>query len=167
VIILAASACESARILLNSKSSKHPTGLGNSSNMVGKYLHDSTGAERMAFLPELVNRKIYNEDGVGGMHVYSPWWLDNKNLNFPRGYHIEVWGGMGGPSYGTGFDVNYLNKFFGIKVGGYGDMLRTDMRKYYGSVLGMDGRGESIAMKSNYCEIHQPFLDQFHNNYFS
>ncbi len=35
------------------------------------------------------------------MHVYSPWWLDNKNLNFPRGYHIEVWGGMGSPSYGS------------------------------------------------------------------
>ena len=50
---------------------------------------------RMAFIPDLIDRKIYNEDGVGGMHVYSPWWLDNKKLNFPRGYHIEVWGGMG------------------------------------------------------------------------
>ena len=45
----------------------------------------------MAFIPELINRKTYNEDGVGGMHVYSPWWLDNKKLDFPRGYHIEVW----------------------------------------------------------------------------
>src|SRR5690606_32296503 len=44
VVILAASACESARLLLNSKSARHPNGLANSSNVVGKYLHDSTGA---------------------------------------------------------------------------------------------------------------------------
>ena len=100
VVVLAASACSSARILLNSKSKQHPNGLGNSSDLVGKYLHDSTGGDMMAFLPQLTNRKTYNEDGVGGMHVYSPWWLDNKSLDFPRGYHIEVWGGMGAPTYG-------------------------------------------------------------------
>ncbi len=38
VVILAASACESARLLLNSKSQRHPNGLANSSNVVGKYL---------------------------------------------------------------------------------------------------------------------------------
>jgi len=161
VVVLAASACSSARILLNSKSKQHPNGLGNSSDIVGKYLHDSTGGGRMAFIPELMDRKIYNEDGVGGMHVYSPWWLDNKKLNFPRGYHIEVWGGMGAPSYGTGFNVNAFNKFFGIPVGGYGDVLRKDMRKYYGSLIGMDGRGESIAMKSNYCEIDPNQVDEY------
>ena len=37
-VILAASACESARLLLNSKSPRHPNGLANSSNVVGKYL---------------------------------------------------------------------------------------------------------------------------------
>ena len=146
---------------VNSKSKQHPNGLGNSSDIVGKYLHDSTGGGRMAFIPELMDRKIYNEDGVGGMHVYSPWWLDNKKLNFPRGYHIEVWGGMGAPSYGTGFNVNAFNKFFGIPVGGYGDVLRKDMRKYYGSLIGMDGRGESIAMKSNYCEIDPNQVDEY------
>ncbi len=43
VVVLAASACSSARILLNSKSTQHPNGLGNSSDLIGKYLHDSTG----------------------------------------------------------------------------------------------------------------------------
>ncbi len=162
VVILAASACSSARILLNSKSKQHPNGLGNSSDLVGKYLHDSTGGDMMAFIPELINRKTYNEDGVGGMHVYSPWWLDNKKLDFPRGYHIEVWGGLGAPSYGTGFNVNSFNKFFGInKAGGYGDELRSDMKKYYGSTIGLSGRGESVAMKSNYCEIDPNKVDKY------
>src|SRR4029079_10199793 len=43
IVVVAASACESARILLNSKSSKFPQGLANSSGAVGKYLTDSTG----------------------------------------------------------------------------------------------------------------------------
>ena len=162
VVVLAASACSSARILLHSKSKQHPNGLGNSSDLVGKYLHDSTGGDMMAFIPELIDRKTYNEDGVGGMHVYSPWWLDNKDLDFARGYHIEVWGGLGAPSYGTGFNVNSYNKFFGLnKAGGYGNILRSDMKKYYGSTIGLSGRGESIAQKSNYCEIDPEKVDKY------
>ena len=161
IVIMAASACSTARILLNSKSRQHPNGLGNSSNLVGKYLHDSTGADRMAFVPALMNRKRYNEDGVGGMHVYSPWWLDNKKLEFPRGYHLEQWGGMGMPSYGTGFDPNGLNKYLGEKVGGYGNGLREDVKKFYGSVVGISGRGEAIARKDNYCEIDPTTVDEF------
>lgn len=161
IVVLAASACSSARILLNSKSEQHPNGLGNSSDMVGRYLHDSTGASRSAFIPDLMNRDTYNEDGVGGMHVYTPWWGDNKKLNFPRGYHIEVWGGLGMPSYGFGFNPNDLNRFFNQKVGGYGNSLRADIKKYYGSTIGMAGRGESIAMKDNYCEIDPTTVDEF------
>src|ERR1700678_2268110 len=42
-IVLAASACESARLLLNSKSTLFPDGLANSSGVVGRYLTDSVG----------------------------------------------------------------------------------------------------------------------------
>jgi choline dehydrogenase-like flavoprotein len=161
VVVLAASACSSARILLNSKSKQHPNGLGNSSNVVGKYLHDSTGSSRAGFIPGLMNRKVYNEDGVGGMHVYTPWWLDNKNLDFPRGYHIEVWGGMRMPNYGFGFNANEFNKFFNLPTGGYGESLRKDVKKYYGSVLGFGGRGEAVAREDNYCEIDPTTVDQF------
>jgi len=161
VVVLAASACGSARILLNSKSNIHPDGLGNSSGLVGKYLHDSTGSSRAAFVPDLMNRKTYNEDGVGGMHVYTPWWLDNSKLDFPRGYHIEVWGGMGMPSYGFGFGASDLNKYVGETVGGYGHKLREDVKKFYGSVVGIAGRGECIAREDNYCEIDPNVVDEF------
>ncbi len=161
VVVMAASACSSARILLNSKSSVHQDGLGNSSGLVGKYLHDSTGASRSVFIPKLMDRKIYNEDGVGGMHVYTPWWLNDKKLKFPRGYHIEVWGGMGMPSYGFGFNPNNLNKIMGGEVGGYGESLREDVKKYYGAVLGVSGRGESIPQRGNYCEIDNNVVDEW------
>ena len=161
VVVLAASACSSARILLNSKSRQHPDGLGNSSGLVGKYLHDSTGTARAAFVPDLMNREIYNEDGVGGMHVYSPWWLDNKKLDFPRGYHLEIGGGLNMPSYGFGGTELYMNAFIGEKAGGYGNRLREDIKKFYGSFLYISGRGESIAREDNYCEIDPDTVDEF------
>ena len=162
VVILAASACSTARIMLNSRSSVHQDGLGNSSGLVGRYLHDSTGANRAVFIPELMDRKTYNEDGVGGMHVYTPWWLNDAKLDFPRGYHIEVWGGMGMPGYGFGFNPNNLNKITGLgEVGGYGDSLRKDIKRYYGAVVGISGRGESVPQKNNYCEIDHEVVDEW------
>ncbi|MCB0577935.1 MAG: GMC family oxidoreductase, partial [Phaeodactylibacter sp.] len=161
VIVLAASACGSARILLNSRSRQHPDGLGNSSGLVGKYLHDSTGASGAAFVPALMNRRMYNEDGVGGFHVYSPWWGNDKKLDFARGYHIEIWGGMGMPSYGFGFNITEMNQFFGDIKGSYGPGLRDEVRRYYGAVVGLSGRGESIARESNYCGIDPGTVDEF------
>lgn len=165
-VILAASACESARLLLNSKSSRYPNGLANSSNVVGKYLHDSTGAAMGGYLPQLFDRKRYNEDGVGGMHVYSPWWLDNKKLDFPRGYHIEYWGGMGQPAYGFGFGIEAMNGKYLVKgkqkeAGGYGASLKEDLRFFYGATIGMAGRGEAIAFEDNYCEIDPTVVDKY------
>ena len=160
-IVLGASACSTARILLNSKSAQHPNGLGNSSDIVGRYLHDSTGAGRGGFVPAMMDRKIYNEDGVGGMHVYSPWWLDNKKLDFPRGYHIEVWGGMGMPSYGFGFNATDMNKYVDMPIGGYGDKLRDDVKRFYGAYIGMAGRGEAIARYENRCTIDKDTVDQW------
>ncbi len=163
VVVLAASACSSARILLNSASDQHPNGLANSSDHIGRYLHDSTGASRGAIIPSLLGRKRYNEDGVGSLHVYSPWWLDNKNLDFPRGYHIELWGGMGMPSYGLGFDLPKLQKLTGLqeRPGGYGKGLKEDMRQIYGATLGLSGRGESIPQYNNRCTIDENVIDQW------
>ena len=120
IVVLAASACESARLLLNSKSAQFPHGLANSSGMVGKYLTDTTGTDVSGFIPAMVDHVPHNEDGVGGMHVYMPWWLDNKKLDFPRGYHIEVCGGLGAP--GSGFMGGIQNYPGG---GGYGAGSRT------------------------------------------
>nr|WP_292970976.1 GMC family oxidoreductase [Mucilaginibacter sp.] len=159
IVILGASAGESARLLLNSKSSAHPGGLANSSGVVGKYIHDSTGSGAGGFLPQLMDRKRYNEDGVGSVHIYSPWWLDNKKLNFPRGYHIEYGGGMHMPSYGFGSGIQDMNGAVpgrdGKKKpgGGYGASLKDDYRRFYGTQVGMAGRGTAIARADNYCEI--------------
>ncbi len=55
IIVLAASACETVRILLNSKSAQFPQGLANSSGKVGKYLMDTVGASVTGQIPLLEN----------------------------------------------------------------------------------------------------------------
>jgi len=167
IVVLAASTCETARILLNSKSSRFQKGLANDSGVVGKYLNDSTGASRSAFIPSLMDRKRYNEDGVGGMHVFTPWWLDNKKLDFPRGYHIEYGGGMGMPGGGFGGGIERVNGLYTDKngnkkrAGGYGAALKEDVVRTYGAYIGMAGRGEPIPLESNYCEIDPNNVDKY------
>ncbi len=156
VVVLAASACETARLLLNSKSTQFPQGLANSSGLVGKYLNDTTGTWVGGFFPDLMDRPSHNEDGVGGMHLYMPWWLDNARLDFPRGYHVEFGGGRGLPGYGVlGGIQNYP------AGGGWGKQLKDDYRRYYGSTLGFSGRGEMVSNEDCYCEIDPGVVDQF------
>jgi choline dehydrogenase-like flavoprotein len=85
IVVLAASACESARLLLNSTSATFPHGLANSSGVVGKYLTDTTGTGVAAHIPKMMDGVPHNEDGASSAHLYMPWWLDNRSLDFPRG----------------------------------------------------------------------------------
>jgi choline dehydrogenase-like flavoprotein len=156
VVVLAASACETARILLNSKSSHFPQGLANSSGVVGKYLTDTVGTDVAGFVPRLTEQIPHNCDGVGGGHIYMPWWLDNRQLDFPRGYHIEVWGGRGMPAYGF---MGGIERY--PSGGGYGVALKNDYRRYYGSTVGFSGRGEQIPNEYCYCELDNDVKDQW------
>jgi choline dehydrogenase-like flavoprotein len=155
VVVLAASACESARILLNSRSTHFPNGLANSSGVVGKWLTDTTGTDVAGFIPAMMDHVPHNEEGVGGAHIYMPWWLDNRKLDFPRGYHIEVWGGLGQPSYGF---MGGIQRYQG---GGYGQQLKDDYRKYYGSTIGFSGRGEMIPNEKSFCELDPEVVDRY------
>ena len=166
-VILGASTGETTRIMFNSKSKIHPNGLGNSSGVLGKYLQDSTGASLGGFLPQLMDRKRYNEDGVGSIHLLGPWVTSNKGLDFPRGYHIEFGGGMGMPGYGFGGDVPKLNGMVPgpdgkmKEAGGFGAALKNDYRRFYGTNVGMSGRGVGMARIDNYCEIDPNVVDKY------
>ena len=79
-MVLAASACESARILLNSKSSLFPDGVANGSGLVGKYLMDTVGAGVSGQIPALENLPRHAEEGASALHMYMPWWLYSEQL---------------------------------------------------------------------------------------
>ncbi len=155
-VIVAASACETARLLLNSKSPRFPRGLANSSGTVGRYLTDTIKPVNVqGYIPALAARAAHNEDGVGGPHVYMPWWLDNKKLDFPRGYHIEPGGGRQMPGVGIMSGIERYG------VGGYGKSLKDEYRKHYGSVMTFLPRGEMIPNADTWCEIDPGVVDRF------
>jgi choline dehydrogenase-like flavoprotein len=154
-VVVAASACESARLLLNSKSTKFPAGLANNSGQVGRNLTDTVGYALGGVVPALEGLPRHNSDGIGGMHVYVPWWeLDKKNKDFPRGYHIEIGGGFGMPQIGS---------FRGVaaQAQGYGSALKDAIRHSYGSNVSFSGRGEMIPNKNSYMEIDPEKVDQW------
>jgi choline dehydrogenase-like flavoprotein len=165
IVVLAASACESARLLLNSKSSKFPHGLANSSGVVGRYITDSTGTSVRGFIPRMMNSVPHNEDGASGAHLYMPWWLDNRTLDFPRGYHIEIGGGRRMPGFGTFGGIHQYNGTESsgrpIAGGGYGKQLKDDYRRFYGATVGFSGRGEMVPNENSYCEIDPTAVDKW------
>ena len=153
-VVLAASACESARLLLNSRSAKFPDGLANSSGVVGRYLTDSVGSAGGGFFPQLTRMPPHNHDGVGGMHVYIPWWKYDRRNDFLRGYHIELSGGRQMPGIGEFYDICEQNE-------GYGAGLKQRCRELYGTFIGFSGRGEMIANENTYCDIDPDVLDEW------
>jgi choline dehydrogenase-like flavoprotein len=157
VVVLAASACETARILLNSKSASFPNGLANSTGKVGRYLMDTVGAHLVGQIPLLEDLPPHNEDGADGLHLYTPWWLykEAAKLGFARGYHIEFGGGRTMPDFSTGADLQWLTG------GSYGRKFKEDVRRYYGSFVYFAGRGEMIPNENSYCEIDPTAKDKW------
>ena len=160
VVVLAASACETARLLLNSRSPHFPDGLANSSGLVGRYLMDTVMSDVTGWIPSMMHLPAHNEDGVGGMHLYMPWWNYRQQLQgklpFSRGYHIEIGGGrcgMPAPGLMTGSET--------MLGGGYGKSLKQRSRSLYGSLVGFHGRGEMIPNPQSYCEIDKTAVDQW------
>ncbi len=160
IVVLAASCCETARIMLNSRSSQFPNGIANSSGLVGRYIMDTVGSAVSGFLPILQDLPPQNEDGVGGMHLYMPWWLYKEQLagklGFARGYHIELGGGRNQPGAGTlgGYATHFLD-------GGYGVEMKENLRKLYGCDVHFSGRGEMIPNEDSYCEIDPNTVDEW------
>jgi choline dehydrogenase-like flavoprotein len=152
-VILAASACESARILLNSDDIKNDNGL------IGKYLMDTVGAGVQGQIPALENCPPHNEEGIGGGHAYVPWWLYKEQLagklDFARGYHFEFGSGRKMPKLGT------FGRLEELTQGAYGQKLKEEARRYYGSFIGFAGRGEMIPNEDCYCEIDKDSKDKW------
>ncbi|MEO8737895.1 MAG: GMC family oxidoreductase [Edaphobacter sp.] len=153
-IVVAASACESARLLLNSRSPVFSNGLANSSGVVGRYLTDSVGTSVSGYFPQLEKVAAHNHDGVGGGHMYMPWWKFGRKNDFLRGYHIEFGGGRSMPGVGS-FDAVVERQQ------GYGVSLKQKCRSSFGNTIGFSGRGEMIPNQNSYCELDPNVVDRW------
>jgi len=140
VFVLAAGAVESAHILLNSK-------IANSSGLVGRYLSEHLYAAIGGYLPQLMNRRVSNEDG-NGAHSFIPDltanWRGNK---FIRGYQIFPNGGMGETT------------FVGKQLAGFGQEWKKNVRAYHKAGVSVLFQGEVLPYKDNRIEIDTKLKD--------
>jgi choline dehydrogenase-like flavoprotein len=153
-MILGASSCESARLLLNSKSALFPDGLANSHGVVGRYLMDTVGSGVTGHFPALSKMPPHNDEGTASVHLYIPWWKYDRKNDYTGGYHVEIYGGRSMPS---------PNEFHAVaaQFQGYGAGLKQACRETYGTTATLAGRGEMIPDERSYCEIDKDQKDDF------
>lgn len=139
VVVLGAGCLDTTRILLNSKSARYPTGLGNSSDVLGRYLSEHLmGIRGSGFIPTRIGTEPTIDDArpVG---PYVPRFrnVTDKHPDFIRGYHFQ---GGGGTSEYPGFAAD---------IPGFGKAFKSSVRKYYPALLSLGGFGEVLPVKEN------------------
>lgn len=144
IVVLAASAIETARIMLNSKSARFPNGVANSSGQVGRNLMENVSAGAGGYFPDFVNRPVTNDDGYDSGMMIAPFLnVDEKSRskNFLRRFVLDV---------GSGFGMGG-----GGGRGGYaiGAEYKKDVRKWYGGGVGVGGSGEGLVSPHNFVDI--------------
>ena len=87
VIVLCASTIESTRLLLESGTREFPTGLGNSSGVLGHYLMDHFGGPRM-----IAVAKIPDAEPFSAARAFVPRFcnISRRSEDFSRGYGIQA-----------------------------------------------------------------------------
>jgi choline dehydrogenase-like flavoprotein len=101
VVVLCASAFESVRILLNSASSKHPSGVGGSSGHLGRHVCDHIAFAQTGRVDEGDTESAPSEDGFdfAATGLYIPSFCNNGSTNFPGGYGVQIGIGRGKPTW--------------------------------------------------------------------
>jgi choline dehydrogenase-like flavoprotein len=132
VVFLCASAIESARLLLNSKSDRFPNGLANDSDQVGRNLMDHImygGAN--GDMPGFLDRTTFG-NRPNGIYVARFRNVKSKHPDFMRGYGFQGGASRSGwdrgqwtPGFGADFKRSLINDLgpWGFWLGGFGEML--------------------------------------------
>jgi choline dehydrogenase-like flavoprotein len=124
VVVLCAQSLESTRILLNSATRQHPTGLGNPSGVLGHYLmdhHASAGASGALPPPVSTPQSVGGAQRPSGVYVirFRNTLNGPQQKDFIRGYGFQGGGGTRmnwrAPGFGEAYKaairrpVGYLN----------------------------------------------------------
>ena len=139
VVVLGAGCLDSTRILLNSKSARHPNGMGNSSGLLGCYLSEHhMGPRGSGFIPTRIGTEPTLDDGRP-TSPYIPRFrnVTDKHPDFIRGYHFQGGGGA------------YEYPSHAHDTPGFGKGFKSSVRKYYPAQFAIGGFGEVLPRKEN------------------
>src|SRR5215813_5744608 len=148
IVVLAASALESTRILLNSSSSRFPGGLGNSSGQLGHYLMDHFTLEGAGgFLPQFKSSRREPRGTPCGFLI--PKYVNtgkNANKDFLRGYRFD----------GDGSQELYAHAF---GLTGFGSSWREKIRSEIPYYFAITVQGECLPRHDNYVMLDRDRKD--------
>src|SRR5262252_3850714 len=147
VIVVAAAALESARILLNSKSAAHPQGVGNSNGVVGHYLMDHFTIEGAGGeMPSLRSSKRELVGRPCGFLI--PKYVNtatsaakDRNSKFIRGYRFD----------GDGSQELYGHAFL---LPEFGDAWRKRVREDIPYYFSIEAQGECLPRYQNAVQLN-------------
>ena len=161
IVVLAASACESARLLLNSKSARFPKGLANGSGVVGQYLTDSTGASLSGLHPE-AGRHAEPQRGRhrrhAPVHAVVAATTSRTSCRSRAGTTSSRAAGAACRASASWAASSGIRAASG---GGYGKGLKDEYRRLWGATIGFAGRGEMVANKDTYMDIDPNVVDKW------
>ncbi|HYM42905.1 MAG TPA: GMC family oxidoreductase [Steroidobacteraceae bacterium] len=149
VIFLCASALESARILLNSKSGRFPAGLANSSGELGRNVMDHPfGAGAEGTLPGMEEHKTFG-NRPNGFYVPRFRNVRDRHPKFIRGYGFQ-----GGASR-EGWQRGARTRGFGAQ---FKQALLRDLGPWR---VGIGGWGECLPRPDNFIALHPTLKDKW------
>ena len=146
VIFLCASALESTRILLNSKTRRFPAGLGNSSGELGRNLMDHVmGGGASGTIPGMEEKAIIGRRPNG---IYVPRFrnVSDHQPGFLRGYGFQGGGGRAGWGRGS-------------SMAGFGAGLKHALRTPGPWGFNFYGFGECLPRATNYVALDPELKD--------
>ncbi len=150
-VIVGASCVDSTRILLNSKSSRYPNGIGNGSDVIGRYLVEQVRFHVRGFVPELVGAPATNDDGISGGHVYMPRYvMPETKRDYLRGFGIQFWG-IGCSS----------NASFAKNLPGFGLDFKEATKSHYPALVQFHPYGEVLPYRRNRISVEGTQNDRF------
>jgi choline dehydrogenase-like flavoprotein len=150
VVILAASTLESTRLMLLSRSSLHPNGIGNSSGHVGhNFCEHVMGPGVGGFVKELVGKPRTLDDGrPGGFYIPRFRNLKDRHPDFIRGYGFE--GGSGTDMFPDS-----------AAAPGFGAEYKRRVREFAGATIGMGGFGEVLPRYESAVDLDPEVKDSW------
>jgi choline dehydrogenase-like flavoprotein len=154
VVIVGASCVDSTRILLNSKSERHANGLGNGSDVIGRYLCEQIRLNVTGFLPALVGTATRNDRGIGGEHIYMPRFnhRDGRRRDYLRGFGAQFWN--------TGSSISGAHPG-SERIPGFGASLKTEIKKRHPAWFEIHPFGEVLPYAHNRITVDPGRVDKY------
>lgn len=151
-VVMAASCVDSTRILLNSKSTKYPNGIGNGSDVIGRYLCEQIRFHVYAFMPELVGTKPLNDDGIGGEHIYLPRYnhRDGRKRDYLRGFGAQFW------NTGAQDNAGYAKQ-----LPGFGAEFKKSVKARFPALVALHPYGETLPRATNRISVEGTAKDKY------